>query len=120
MFSAKILILSSEQHSAKISCETSLFLIGRVLSNCHSLLQGVLKVNAKRLYFKSHTMAITGANAHIGSAGLTNRNRRSCGNILKFFLRRGEKNIWGPTVGRNASVNKQVLQLLFAETCSLV
>ena len=28
-------------------------------------------------------MAITGANDHIGSAGLTNRNRRSCGKILK-------------------------------------
>ena len=25
-------------------------------------------------------MAITGANDYIGSAGLTNRNRRSCGN----------------------------------------
>ena len=30
----------------------------------------------------SHTMAITGPNDHIGSAGLTNRNRWSCGKIF--------------------------------------
>ena len=67
-------------------------------------------------------MAITEASDRMGSAGLTNRNKQSCGNIFSF-LRRGEKNIWGPTVGRNASENsenKQVLQLLFVETCSQV
>ena len=36
-------------------------------------------------------MAITGANDHIGLAGLTNRNRRRFGKIKE----RGEKNIWG-------------------------
>ena len=67
-------------------------------------------------------MAITEANDPIGPAGLTNRNKQSCGNIFKFFffLRRGEKNIWGPTVRRNASENKHVLQLLFVETCLVV
>ena len=30
-------------------------------------------------------MTITEANDHIGSAGLTNKNKQSCGNILKFF-----------------------------------
>ena len=67
-------------------------------------------------------MAITEASDRMGSAGLTNRNKQSCGNIF-FFLRRGEKNIREPTVGRNASENsenKQVLQLLFVETCSSI
>ena len=65
-------------------------------------------------------MAVTEANDHIGLAGTMNINRRSCGKILKLFLRRGEKNIWGSTIGRNASENKHVLQLLFVETCLLV
>ena len=59
-------------------------------------------------------MAITAANDHIGLAGLTNRNRRRFGKIKE----RGEKNIWGLTDKRNASENKQVLPLLFAESCS--
>ena len=43
-------------------------------------------------------MAITGANDHIGSAGLTNRNKRL---VEKFqnFQRRGEKNIGGQHLG---------------------
>ena len=49
-------------------------------------------------------MAITEANDDIGSAGLTNRNKQSCGNIKKiFFDARWEKylgaNSWTKRVG---------------------
>ena len=64
-------------------------------------------------------MAKTGANDHIGLAGLTNRNRRRFGKV-KNNLARGEKNVWRLTDKRNVSENKQVLPLLFAESYSVV
>ena len=53
-------------------------------------------------------MVITGPNDHIGSAGLTNRNIRSC------------EKIFGGQRLEETSQNKQALQLLFAEYYSLV
>ena len=51
-------------------------------------------------------MAVTGANEHIGSAGLTEQKQTKLSNISKFF-RQGEKNILGLTVWRSGSnINK--------------
>ena len=53
-------------------------LVSRLLLYCCMLQRfGLLKA-----CICSHTMAITGPNDHIGSAGLTNRNRRSSGKIF--------------------------------------
>ena len=41
-------------------------------------------------------------------------------NLKNFFYGRGVENIWEPTVRRNASENKQVLRLLFADWGRLV
>ena len=41
-------------------------------------------------------------------------------NFKFFFYGRGVENIWEPTVRRNASENKQVLRLLFADWGRLV
>ena len=65
-------------------------------------------------------MAITGANDHTDLAGLTNRNRRSFGKVKNNFSGEVRKISGGLTDKRNASENKQVLPLLFAESCSVV
>ena len=53
-------------------------------------------------------MVVTGPNDHIGWAGFTNRNTRSC------------EKIFGGQRLDETSQNKLVLQLLFAEKYSLV
>ena len=60
------------------------------------------------IYKSYYGMVVTGPNDHIGSAGLTNRNIRSC------------EKIFGGQRLDETSQNKQVLQLLFAENYSLV
>ena len=88
------------------SCKTSLFfsiltLIDFLREFCGLMLKACI-------YKSYYGMVVTGPNDHIGSAGLTNRNIRSC------------EKIFGGQRLDETSQNKQVLQLLFAENYSLV
>ena len=60
------------------------------------------------IYKSYYGLVVTEPHDHIGSAGLTNRNIRSC------------EKIFGGQRLEETSQNKQALQLLFAEYYSLV